>query len=187
MEFNLSIFCERFSNLREASGMSQDELAKTLKVTQQTLSRYEKGQRQPSVDFIVKAASFFEVSVDYLLGLSEVQSIDSDLRAACQVTGLSDKAIATIASLSENDNIEILNRVILSNSLEILLEAINKFVSIKPKKDAIYSVNVLDERTNLSYMEVETFFRQLAIRQLDSIMDQLKKEEEYGKHNNTEE
>ena len=101
MEFNNEVFRERFAKLRERSEKSQEELARLLGVTQQSLSRYEKGQRQPSVDFIVKAAAFFGVSTDYLLGLSEIQSMDADIQTVCKATGLDEGTIIEMKERAE--------------------------------------------------------------------------------------
>ena len=95
---NLEEFGKRIIKLREKSGKSQDEICTELGVTQQTLSRYEKGQRQASLDFVFKASKYFNVSADYLLGLSKIQSTDKKIETACEVTGLSEKAINKIIS-----------------------------------------------------------------------------------------
>lgn len=58
----------RIKSLREYIGLSQLELAKHLNVSNTTLSQYESGQRIPSDDIKIKIATFFNVSVDYLLG-----------------------------------------------------------------------------------------------------------------------
>ncbi len=92
-EFNSEEFGKRIMTLRESSGKSQEEICSNLGVTQQTLSRYEKGQRQASLDFVVRASRFFNVSADYLLGLSDVSSVNEDIKTACKVTGLSEQAI----------------------------------------------------------------------------------------------
>lgn len=99
---NLEEFGKRIISLREKSGKSQEEISANLGITQQTLSRYEKGQRQASLDFVVRAAQYFNVSADYLLGLSDVKSLDKDIQIACEVTGLSENAINKLSLLKEN-------------------------------------------------------------------------------------
>lgn len=59
---------ERLRLLREHKGISQSKLANQLGVPSQSVSNYERGFRQPPAEFIRKAADFYEVSVDYLLG-----------------------------------------------------------------------------------------------------------------------
>ena len=52
--------------------LTQDELAEKLFVTRQTVSNYETGKTNPDSYAIIKLASFFDVSCDYLLGVIDV-------------------------------------------------------------------------------------------------------------------
>lgn len=54
--------------LRKEKGLSQKQVASDLGISQALLSHYEKGIRECGLDFLVKAAEYFEVSCDYLLG-----------------------------------------------------------------------------------------------------------------------
>ena len=54
--------------LRKERGFSQKQVATDLGISQALLSHYEKGIRECGLDFLVKAADYFEVSCDYLLG-----------------------------------------------------------------------------------------------------------------------
>ena len=62
---------ERLKALRELMGISQAELAKKMSVTPPTISRIENGEREPNLQFLKNLAVFFNVSVDYLLGLTD--------------------------------------------------------------------------------------------------------------------
>lgn len=62
---------ERIRNLREDRDLYQKDLAAFLHVTQVTYSRYELGRRDIPTDVLIKLASFHNVSVDYLLGLTD--------------------------------------------------------------------------------------------------------------------
>lgn len=90
---NLEEFGNRIIKLREKSGKAQEEICTELGVTQQTLSRYEKGQRQASLDFVFKASKFFDVSVDYLLGLTDIKSTNSSIKEICEFTGLTEESL----------------------------------------------------------------------------------------------
>ena len=68
----------RIKELREEKNLSQLELAKNLNLTQQSISLYEKGDREPSIDVLKNIANFFNVSLDYLLGKSDIRNIDND-------------------------------------------------------------------------------------------------------------
>ena len=65
-----SDFPRVLSLLRKEKGISQKEAAANLGVSQALLSHYEKGIRECGLDFLVRAADFYNVSTDYLLGRS---------------------------------------------------------------------------------------------------------------------
>ena len=65
----------RIKTLREKRGLIQEILAAELGITQQTLSRYEKDVTIIKVDVLKKLAEYFNVTTDYLLGLSDVKEI----------------------------------------------------------------------------------------------------------------
>lgn len=65
-----SDFPRIFSLLRKERGLSQKSVADELGVSQALLSHYEKGIRECGLDFLVRAADFYGVSTDYLLGRS---------------------------------------------------------------------------------------------------------------------
>ena len=62
----------RIKELRKEFGLSQVDLASRLEVTKQTISNWENGNIQPSVDMLVGLANVFNVTTDYLLGLDDV-------------------------------------------------------------------------------------------------------------------
>ena len=64
-------FAVRLSELRRQRGLSQKETADALGVSQALLSHYEKGIRECGLDFLCKAAAYFDVSCDYMLGVSD--------------------------------------------------------------------------------------------------------------------
>lgn len=60
----------RIKDLREDADLKQEELAKTIGITQQSLSRYEREITLIDAITASKIASYFKVSTDYLMGLS---------------------------------------------------------------------------------------------------------------------
>ncbi len=65
------ILAARLRELRENSNYRQKELAAYLQCTQVSYSNYEVGKRSVPVDVIIRLAKFYDVSTDYLLGLTE--------------------------------------------------------------------------------------------------------------------
>lgn len=57
----------RLKFLRNKKRITQQRLAIELGINQNTLSRYETGQRQADYDTLIKIADYFNVSIDYLL------------------------------------------------------------------------------------------------------------------------
>ncbi len=71
MNFDLEKFSYRLTVLLDEHNMSQTQLAKKVGTTNVTICRYINGERIPRIDVVSKIASVFNVSLDYLLGISE--------------------------------------------------------------------------------------------------------------------
>ena len=65
----------RIRELREDHDLTQKEMAKHLNCSQQVYSNYELGQRDIPTDILIKLSSFYKVSVDYILGISNDPTI----------------------------------------------------------------------------------------------------------------
>ena len=61
---------KRLKELRKTNSVSQKEFAAYMNVAQNTVSRWENGERLMDADTLLKAAEYFNVSTDYLLGRS---------------------------------------------------------------------------------------------------------------------
>ena len=61
----------RLKELRKQRGISQLKLAMDLGMNQNTVSRYENGEREADYQTLIKIADYFEVSLDYLLGRTD--------------------------------------------------------------------------------------------------------------------
>lgn len=90
----------RLEELRKQLGLSQNELAEKLNMTQQRISAYEKGKREPDINTITQLADFFGVSTDYLLGKSNIRKTDAEIKKEFDFAyhkdaeGLTDEEIA---------------------------------------------------------------------------------------------
>lgn len=76
----------RIKLLREELGLKQEELAKNLLVSPSAIGMYERNLREPNNELTLKLANFFHVSVDFLLGKTDIrnpgQQIDNILNEA---------------------------------------------------------------------------------------------------------
>ena len=66
---------KRIRDLREDSDLTQKDMAKALNCSQQVYSNYELGQRDIPTDILIKLSRFYNVSVDYILGISDIPKI----------------------------------------------------------------------------------------------------------------
>lgn len=69
----INLIYERIRNLREDSDLSQDYVGKILNVHQRTYSRYENDERAIPIEILSKLADFYDTSVDYLIGRTDVK------------------------------------------------------------------------------------------------------------------
>ncbi len=71
----------RLKELREQQRLNQEGLALKINVSQSTISAYEIGERTPDLETLIAIAKFFNISLDYLVGLSNVKQMiqSSDL------------------------------------------------------------------------------------------------------------
>ena len=76
-------------------GLSQNELAKKVGVSNQLISFYERGKRNPKIETWQKLADFFDVSIPYLQGLSNIRNLD---------TFLDDEKFIKAISVPSNDS-----------------------------------------------------------------------------------
>ena len=86
------LFGERLVLVRKKKKISQDELAKAIGVHAPVIGRYERNEVKPSIDVATKMAEALEVSLDYLVGLADVE-LDNAIT----------KKIISIQSLNEED------------------------------------------------------------------------------------
>ncbi|MCB2356715.1 cobalamin-dependent protein [Clostridium estertheticum] len=85
---NVKHFYNRLKKLRIESNLLQRSLAEMLGLAQTTIANYEQGKRFPDEETLQKIADFFNVSLDYLLGRSEIKNYNEDfiLRDSIQLS-----------------------------------------------------------------------------------------------------
>ena len=80
------------------------ELATFLGCSVQAVNQYKQGTAVPHIDKIIKIAEFYNVSVDYLLGVTNAPSRDNNIQSVCGFTGLSQKAVLLLHDLSKSSS-----------------------------------------------------------------------------------
>ena len=159
----------RIRELREFRNVSQEELATALDTTQQSISLYESGDREPKLKVWQKLANFFDISVPYIQGFDENKSNRlKKLRDKKRVSqgdlaktiGLTHQAISQYENGKRNPNEKVWQQLAdyfevsvpyLKGEIDteylgkiiktIYLVACNKRVVIKTKKESIIAEN----------------------------------------------
>ncbi len=67
---------KRIRDLREDNDLTQIAISKKLSCSQQVYSNYELGQRDIPTDILIKLSKIYNVSVDYILGISDNPKIN---------------------------------------------------------------------------------------------------------------
>jgi transcriptional regulator with XRE-family HTH domain len=76
------VFAKRLKSARELKGWTQEYLAEMVGVTNGAISGYERNYREPDLAMLAKISKFLDVSVDYLLGNSDIKQPDVSTIAA---------------------------------------------------------------------------------------------------------
>lgn len=136
-------FAQRFSSLR--SGKTQSEFAELLGISRPTVGFYESGERIPDAITLGRIARICNVSADWLLGLSDVKSVEQNIQVAASTLGISGKAAENLARISteshDDDDIltalrrssarDALNRLFGSEDVMWIAEAVDRLMHIQ--------------------------------------------------------
>lgn len=102
---------ERIKYLRCNALLSQTDLANKLGRKREEITMYETGARNIDINTLKEVAKIFNVSTDYLLGITEFESISIDNIAIHNLLGLSDEAINNLIRLNKYHSNTILNTI----------------------------------------------------------------------------
>lgn len=72
------MFAQRLRELRSEKGVVQKDVANFLNITTSAYGFYEQGKRVPDTDIMIKLSNYFNVSLDYLLGKTDVRNYTED-------------------------------------------------------------------------------------------------------------
>ena len=89
---------ERIKILRTERNLTQAALAHALGIAKTTLAAYEQDKNEPSNETFIKIANYFNVSADYLLGLTDVKSADANIASIANYLGLTERSIVALHS-----------------------------------------------------------------------------------------
>lgn len=67
------MFAQRLKELRKEQGLTQVQFAKRFNISAGTIGNWESGNRTPDTDMLKRIANFFDTTVDYLIGRSDLK------------------------------------------------------------------------------------------------------------------
>lgn len=108
--------------LRKEKGISQKQAAEELGVAQALLSHYEKGKRECGLEFLLKAAEYYNVSTDYLLGRSPVANGALITHSTIEEAESPDKA----KNLSADELAAVFAKKLVNNSVDVIYSLLGK-------------------------------------------------------------
>ena len=169
------IFATRLRGLMDKNNITHQELADKLGVSRQAVSWYYFGKRQPNFEKLIEISEFFDVSTDYLLGVSEFRNYDEikEIKESTRIFEQIDnpyiledmkEAFKNLGAIGKN-----IESYDISNQLKITTDSLNKiFLSYQE------SLKELSTNTSLSkikYLEFKAF----STEKMDSVQESIKK------------
>lgn len=136
----MATFGERFKKLRMEKGLTQDKLAQNFRINKSSISRYEKDIQVPENPALQSFADFFKVSMDYLLGRTDIRNIESAMQPS--LTQSNERDIGkllnhTLEMIKSQDAIMLNGDILDEEDLEILAKSIKaglEYAKISNKK-----------------------------------------------------
>lgn len=122
MDFNIEKFSYRLTVLLDENNMTQTQLAEKIGTSNVTICRYLTGERTPRIDVLTKIAKEFNVSLDYLLGISDDKNIkNSDENFDLNIALAINKLFSSDGNVHlSKRQIELIKKLLLANKDFIL-------------------------------------------------------------------
>lgn len=130
--------------LRERQNLERSELAKSLGITYHALSKYETDEREPDYDVLVKIANFFNVTIDYLLGRTEIYKLELEDKVA-DINGYLESKKDIELKLNQPDLTKTEIEKLEIEKLEIEQEIATKLFEIKILNEKIKEIEALSQ------------------------------------------
>lgn len=134
------MFGDRLKLLRKNSGYTQKELGEKLNVSGRVIGYYESNERFPDKDTLTDIADFFNVSVDYLLGRTDIKKSNSNnkLNIDKNEKDIEELLEETMSQILDQDGLMLSGQIVDDNDLILLRNALKNGIeyvkSMKSKK-----------------------------------------------------
>lgn len=87
---------KRIKELRAEHNLTQANLADNLNIAKTTLAAYEQEKNEPNIRILIKLSKYFNVSVDYLLGITDVKTTKPTIAYISDYLGLTERSIEAL-------------------------------------------------------------------------------------------
>lgn len=122
------MFACRLIDIAEEHNLNQKQLAVIMGVSESNIGSYLKGMQAPKIDVIYPLCKNFNISADYLLGLSSSSFSDVSAKNISYITGLSEKSISFLKDTTQN------------STDGIIMKGINAILEYDELKQALYNI-----------------------------------------------
>ena len=114
----------------------------------QAINQYKQGTAFPKTENLIKIADFYGISVDYLLGRSDIPNLDTNMQAVHGFTGLSAEAISKIVDLKDSGKSILLDKLICSPHFPMLIKRLAELQAMTQE-----SVKQIYDTDSTEYMQ----------------------------------
>lgn len=161
------MFKERLKKLRTSKNLTQEQIARKLRIARASYTRYETGEREPSFETIIELSELFNVSIDYLLGKINEPTPPLKVLITSELFGDRLKKIREYSGKSQNEVAKALNVTILEiNNWERNISNVNRKnmeklcelygISMRIFRDTVISENLLtDKKQEFNQQEID--------------------------------
>lgn len=127
---------EKIRYLRLKNNLTSKELSKILNISESSMSLYESGKRKPSINFIIKAADYFKVTTDFLLGVSDNTLINTDINSKIDFSEILENLIFLLNNqnhlIFDNKSLDDKATIVFKNNLNLVVENMRMIIGEKP-------------------------------------------------------
>lgn len=159
------IIGERIKELRESKNMTQNELADVINISRDAFANYEtRTDRQVPFDRLINIADYFNTSIDYLIGRTDIKNSNADIQYIGEETGLDDESIEILHEL-KNFSPEIIDTI---NYL-IKQEKIFPISDFSYMADENEDIEKIAEKAEKNYYKAQEYWDDLHLKILSTI------------------
>lgn len=134
-------------------------------ITETSIRSWTSGETRPDIDKLPLIAEYFDVTIDYLMGISKISSRDVNVQDACKITGLSELAIKQLQLFSLELEVDRRKKNVASIQYKMLMKELD--AADKGDRDSIEAIfSKLEKNFDEARTEVDGEWSLVAIEEL---------------------